>query len=148
MKGLKTGGGPRKAKYDIAPQIRAAFLAAVEELERRSGKTYAQMMAEWMQKDPIAVLNMVSRFNVRESEINQATDQPWQRMQVTFLDLQSHMPTRAAFLPFSQLCVVSCLHLFLHLSTSSGSGILNTALAATSACISPSAIVTRRSSHR
>ena len=70
MKGLKTVGGPRKAKYDIAPQIRAAFLAAIGELERRSGKTFAQMMAEWMQKDPIAVLNMVAKFTERESEIN------------------------------------------------------------------------------
>jgi hypothetical protein len=34
---------------------------------RRKGKTFSEIMADWVEEDPIAVLNAVSKFTARES---------------------------------------------------------------------------------
>jgi hypothetical protein len=67
-------GGTRKGKYDIAPVMRAAFLAAIKLVERREGKTLAELMADWLEKDPIAMLNAMSKFAVRETCVQAAHD--------------------------------------------------------------------------
>ena len=59
----------KKQTHDIAPVVRAAFLNALEELKNRHGKTFSQIMADWMEKDPIAVINAVSKFTVREAKL-------------------------------------------------------------------------------
>ena len=67
-------GGTRKGKYDIAPVMRAAFLAAVKEVEQREGKTLAELMADWLEKDPIAMLNAMSKLAEREERAQTAHD--------------------------------------------------------------------------
>jgi hypothetical protein len=67
-------GGTRKGKYDIAPAMRAAFLAAIKEVEQREGKTLAELMADWLEKDPIAMLNAMSKFAERETCVQAAHD--------------------------------------------------------------------------
>jgi hypothetical protein len=56
-------GGTRKGKPDIAPAIRASFLIAVKKLEQRKGKTFSEIMVDWLAKDPIAMLKVISKFS-------------------------------------------------------------------------------------
>ena len=67
-------GGTRKGKPDIAPVMRASFLAALKILKERKGKTLPELMAEWILKDPIAMLNVISRFLPREVCVRAAHD--------------------------------------------------------------------------
>jgi hypothetical protein len=67
-------GGTRKGKPDIAPAMRAAFLAAIKLVEQREGKTLAELMADWLEKDPIAMLNAMSKFAERETCVQAAHD--------------------------------------------------------------------------
>jgi hypothetical protein len=62
-------GGTRKGKPNIAPAMRAAFLAAIKLVEQREGKTLAELMADWLLKDPIAMLNAMSKFSEREERV-------------------------------------------------------------------------------
>lgn len=57
----------RKAKHDIAPAMRAAFLEAIEKLKIKKGKTFSEIMADWLDEDPIAMMNAISKFTVREN---------------------------------------------------------------------------------
>lgn len=59
----------RKAKHDIAPVVRSAFLRALERIKEEDGKTFSEIIADWMRKDPGAVLNAVSKFTVREANV-------------------------------------------------------------------------------
>ena len=63
-------GGTRKGKHDIAPAIRASFLAAIKIVEQKQGKTLPELMAEWLIKDPIAMLNVISKFLPREARVH------------------------------------------------------------------------------
>ena len=67
-------GGTRKDKPNIAPRIRASFLIAVKKLGQRKGKTFSELMAEWLDKDPIATLNVVSKFLSREERVRAPHD--------------------------------------------------------------------------
>ncbi len=67
-------GGTRKGKPDIAPVMRASFLAALKILKERKGKTLPELMADWLEKDPIAMLNAISKFLPREKRIRAAPD--------------------------------------------------------------------------
>lgn len=51
-------------------RIMAAFLSALEELSRREGKTFPQIMADWLQKDPLGTLNAVAKFTGREVNVS------------------------------------------------------------------------------
>ncbi len=67
-------GGTRKGKPDIAPQIRASFLIAIKILEQRKGKTFSELMVDWLDKDPIAMLNVISKFLPREARTRAGHD--------------------------------------------------------------------------
>jgi len=55
-------GGSRKGKPNVAPVMRARFLAALKLVEQRQGKTLPELMLDWLLKDPIAMLNAMSKF--------------------------------------------------------------------------------------
>ena len=61
--------GIRKGKHDLAPAISAAFLIAVKSLKQEQGKSLPDLMAEWLEKDPIAFLNVISKFLPREERV-------------------------------------------------------------------------------
>ena len=66
--------GTRKGKPDIAPKIRASFLITIKILEQRKGKTFSELMVDWLEKDPIAMLNVISKFLPREARVGAAHD--------------------------------------------------------------------------
>lgn len=71
MAGNKNSGGNGKSgKHDIAPAVRGAFLEALEIIKREDGKTFPQIIADWMREDPIKVLTAVSKFTVREATVS------------------------------------------------------------------------------
>ncbi len=53
-------GGSRKGKPNVAPVMRARFLAALKLVEQREGKTLPELMLDWLLKDPIAMLNAMT----------------------------------------------------------------------------------------
>lgn len=60
--------GPRKAKHDIAPAIRASFLRGLEKYCRKKGMTYSDAMAEMIETEGLGyALDRVSKFTVREN---------------------------------------------------------------------------------
>jgi hypothetical protein len=63
-------GGKRKGKHNIAPAISAPFLA----VEQRQGKSFPELMAEWLVKDPISILKVISKFLSREARVRAAHD--------------------------------------------------------------------------
>jgi hypothetical protein len=67
-------GGTQKGKPDIAPVMRASFLIAIKILEQRKGKTFSEIMVDWLDKDPIAMLNVISKFLPREARAHTAHD--------------------------------------------------------------------------
>jgi hypothetical protein len=58
----------KKGKHDIAPMVRGAFLEALNIMKQKHGKTFSEIIADWMEKHPLAVLNAVSKFTVRETK--------------------------------------------------------------------------------
>jgi hypothetical protein len=64
-------GGTRKGKPNIAPAMRAAFLTAVKRLKDEQGKSLPDLMAEWLEKDPIAMLKVISKFLPREARVRE-----------------------------------------------------------------------------
>jgi hypothetical protein len=67
-------GGKRKGKHNIAPAISAPFLAAAEKVEQRQGKSFPELMAEWLVKDPISILKVISKFLPRKARVRAAHD--------------------------------------------------------------------------
>jgi hypothetical protein len=67
-------GGIRKGKHDITPVMRTAFLAAVKKLKHREGKSIPELMADWLLKDPITMLNPISKFLPREARTRAGHD--------------------------------------------------------------------------
>ena len=62
--------GPRKAKHDIAPAIRAAFLKGFEKYCRSKGMTYSDAMKEMIEQEGLGfALDRVSKFAVRENTV-------------------------------------------------------------------------------
>lgn len=58
-----------KAKHDVAPTIRGAFMKAIGIIEKDKGLTLPQMMAKAIESDGLlAVLDRLSKFTVRESK--------------------------------------------------------------------------------
>jgi len=56
-----------KAKHDIAPTIRGAFLKGLGIVETRTKKTFSDLMADWIEADGLGpVLQAVSKYTVRE----------------------------------------------------------------------------------
>jgi hypothetical protein len=43
-------------------------------LKERKGKTLAELMADWLEKDPIAMLNAINKFLPREARFRTAHD--------------------------------------------------------------------------
>lgn len=60
----------RKGSHDIAPAIRHAFLEALKIKQRKTGKNFSEVMADWLDDDWRAVLNAVSKFTVQEKRIS------------------------------------------------------------------------------
>lgn len=61
---------PRSGKNDIAPTIRGAFLTAIGNIEKDTGKTFSKLMQECIEENGLlAVLDRVSKFTVREKKI-------------------------------------------------------------------------------
>jgi len=69
MSGKKRGGN-RRGRHDVAPVVRGAFLRALEQIKEEDGKTFSEIIADWLREDPGAVLNAVSKFTVREKEVS------------------------------------------------------------------------------
>ena len=67
-------GGSRKGKPNVAPVMRARFLAALKLVEQREGKTLPELMTDWLLKDPIAMLNAMSKFKGREEHVHAEHD--------------------------------------------------------------------------
>ena len=56
-----------KAKHDIAPVIRGAFLNALALIEKDTGKTFPEMMRDCIEDHGLlAVMDKVSKYTVRE----------------------------------------------------------------------------------
>ncbi len=66
--------GNRKGKHDIAPVMRASFLNAIEILKKETGRTFPEIMAEWIQADPVAMINAISKFAVKERNVSGSLD--------------------------------------------------------------------------
>ena len=67
--------GPRKAKHDIAPAIRAAFLKGFDKYCREKGITYSDAMKEMIQAEGLGfALDRVSKFAVRENTVKGTVD--------------------------------------------------------------------------
>ena len=63
--------GSRKAKHDIAPSIRAAFLKGFEKFCREKGITYSDAMCELIKAEGLGyVLDRVSKFAPREKTVS------------------------------------------------------------------------------
>lgn len=58
---------PRKAKHDVAPWVRLNFFKAVREVVRREGKPAHEVMADWLESDPIAMLRVVASYQEKSS---------------------------------------------------------------------------------
>ena len=54
--------------------MHASFLTAVKKSEQKQGKTLPELMAEWLVKDPIAMLKVISKFLPREAHVRAAHD--------------------------------------------------------------------------
>lgn len=67
-------GGSRKGKPNVAPVMRARFLAALKLVEQRQGKTLPELMLDWLLKDPIAMLNAMSKYKGREEHVHAEHD--------------------------------------------------------------------------
>jgi len=59
-----------KAKHDLAPLVRTAFVRALE-IKEAEGKTFSEMMKDAIDDHGIlAVLDRLSKYTVRESKID------------------------------------------------------------------------------
>ena len=63
-----------KVRYDIAPQIRKAFMDALKIIEDQDGLTFPEIMAECIRKNPLNTLQAVARFAPREREVRGTID--------------------------------------------------------------------------
>lgn len=62
--------GSRKGVTDIAPAIRGAFLKALEIHKERHNKTFPETMADWLEENPIALMNAVAKFTIQEKHVS------------------------------------------------------------------------------
>lgn len=56
-------------RYNVAPKIRCEFLKAIEILARRHNRSFADIMADWLEEDPIAMFNAMAKFTLREKSL-------------------------------------------------------------------------------
>lgn len=56
----------RKAKHDIAPTLRGAFLKGLKQYCDKRKITLAEAMAEWIEEDWEAVLKVMGKYAVQE----------------------------------------------------------------------------------
>lgn len=72
----KYGGGTRKARNDIAPEIRGAFMRACKSLEMRKNPTsLTELIEEALRKDVNATLTVMARWVPREMLIDATVSQ-------------------------------------------------------------------------
>lgn len=65
----------RKAKHDIAPVVRSAFLRGFEKYCEEKGITRSDAMMQLIKDEGLLpVLNAVSKYAVRESEVRGSVD--------------------------------------------------------------------------
>lgn len=60
------GGRPAGSRFEIAPTIRKNFLEALRIKATKEGITVPELMVQWMELDPFALLNSVAKFTPRE----------------------------------------------------------------------------------
>jgi len=54
---------------DMAPVMRKAFLESIKVIQRRTGKKFPEIMADWLEENPATMLNAISKFAVREHTV-------------------------------------------------------------------------------
>jgi len=60
-----------KAKNDLAPLVRTAFVNAIGLMENDSGKTFSEMMKDCIESDGLlAVLDRLAKYTVREQHVS------------------------------------------------------------------------------
>lgn len=58
----------RKARADITPEVRGAWLRAAK-MQENKGRGLSELIAEAMEKDVLAALNAIAKFLPRESKV-------------------------------------------------------------------------------
>jgi len=66
MAGKKGRSGRPQGLRDISSVVRAQFLKAIEIHKKRTGKSFAEVLADMLERDPWASLNTVAKFKMRE----------------------------------------------------------------------------------
>jgi hypothetical protein len=56
--------------YNFAPTVRAQFLRAIEIYKKRTGKSFADVLADVLERDPLGTSNAIAKFTVRESKVD------------------------------------------------------------------------------
>jgi hypothetical protein len=69
MAGKKGRSGRPPGSHDISPLVRAQFLRAIEIHKQRTGKSFAEVLADLLERDLLGTLNTVTKFNVKESRL-------------------------------------------------------------------------------
>jgi hypothetical protein len=70
MAGKKGRSGRPPGSHDISPLVRAQFLRAIEIHKQRTGKSFAEVLADLLERDLLGTLNTVAKFNVKESKVD------------------------------------------------------------------------------
>jgi len=70
MAGKKGRSGRPPGSHDISPLVRAQFLRAIEIHKKRTGKSFAEVLADMLERDLLGTLNTVAKFNVKESKVD------------------------------------------------------------------------------
>jgi hypothetical protein len=70
MAGKKGRSGRPPGSHDISPLVRAQFLRAIEIHKKRTGKSFAEVLANKLERDLLGTLNTVAKFNVKESKVD------------------------------------------------------------------------------
>lgn len=64
-----------KAKSDIAPVLRTAFLAALDIVKDKRGLTLPELMADLIEQEGLlAVMDRMSKFAIKEKNVNTSVD--------------------------------------------------------------------------
>jgi len=64
-----------KAKHDIAPLARGAFIRALDLIEQDTGKTFPEMMRDCiMDHGLLAVMDKLAKYTVREKHTTQVNE--------------------------------------------------------------------------
>lgn len=60
----------KRAKHDISPGIRGAFVDALKKYQEKTGKGFSDIMLEMLEENPLELLKVMSKFTVREANVS------------------------------------------------------------------------------